>query len=163
MDGRLKKVIWGFAFLGAAISFGLIILPVSIAVVPTIKAQSEPVLTLVPKPRANPLAPYNIISEEPLFTKTRQAERLTSENGIAFAENIEERQPVEGFELLGVLISADQRRALIRHSDDLTAHWYYENSQLGGWGLVSIEKDKIILEYAGDQRDVLLKPKNEKD
>lgn len=94
----------------------------------------------------------------PLFTSERHPYRPPPEpavepDALVEIEGIEEALPLDHL-LVGVVIDAARRQALLRDHASMTDHWVNEGETMDGWRLVRVEPAGVTLE-AGNQRVVL--------
>jgi type II secretory pathway component PulC len=105
--------------------------------------QTAPPQTVFAMPDKDSLA---VILERPIFSQTRRRS-----GGMA-----DEQATSTDFTLSGVVISATQRFALVQPAAGGIIHRLKEGEDIGGWILVEIEPDRIILRRGTVEAEVLL-------
>jgi hypothetical protein len=94
----------------------------------------------VPQARARR---YENIVQRPLFSRSRQAAM------VATAEAPAPPAPVQldqNFSLKGVFINGAKAKAFLTTSGQPLGTWVNNNEELGGWRVVSIKPDQVILD-----------------
>lgn len=100
------------------------------------------------------LTPSEILAR-PLFSSTRRPyEEPLIEASAVEAPVGEVQAPPLSYSLAGTHIEAQKRLALLYDSTDQSSLWLAEGGSVGGWRLVSVRADSVILE-AGDDRATL--------
>lgn len=136
---------------------------------PKFRALTEDAQTGESARQADGIADVSAILERPLFRKDRrrfvpapiqpvpvEAAILTSPTPSPETPPMPETLPV----LLGVSIGADISTALFRAEGE-QARWHVKGEILAGWAVVSIEKDRVLLERDGQKKGILLYPPSE--
>ena len=88
-----------------------------------------------------------VILERPLFTQTRRPSRVASERAPAGSAD---------FTLSGVLISGEERSALIRASNSEIVQQLKRGENIGGWTLVEIAADRVIVRRDTIETEIFL-------
>lgn len=88
-----------------------------------------------------------VILERPLFTQTRRPSRVASGGALAGSAD---------FTLSGVLISGDERSALIRAGSTGTVHQLKHGENIAGWTLVEIAADRVIVRRDAIETEIFL-------
>lgn len=96
-----------------------------------------------------PLRRYSEVRERPLFSETRRP-------AIDAGPAIDPRS--SAFNLVGIVISAHERRALIEHGQPPHLERLSEGQDIDGWTVESIESDRVVLARADLRLEV--KPKD---
>lgn len=115
--------------------------------------------------RAEDVGDFSVTLERPLFSKSRRRfvpaaiepdpiEAMAEvDPGAAPEPLIPETLPA----LLGISIATDTSKALF-HAEGEQARWHGKGEILAGWVVVSIEKDRVLLERNGQKKEVSLYP-----
>jgi hypothetical protein len=94
-------------------------------------------------PQARVRAGYENIVQRPLFSRSRQAAMVaTVEAPVAPAPV----QLDQNFSLKGVFINGANAKAFLTTSQQPLGTWVKSNEELGGWKVVSIKPDQVILD-----------------
>jgi hypothetical protein len=105
----------------------------------------EPIV-FEPPPREE----LDIIAARPLFSPSRRPVVAMQVAAAAPAT----RESLPPLELIGVLLTDEQRRALIRPLDGNGPSWVREGEVMAGWRIEAIERSRVHLR-AGDRLEVL--------
>lgn len=78
-------------------------------------------------------------------------------------EIIEPSSPVEmesprpsNLHMVGVMTEGGNVRVLIRNDDDQSENWFVRGDSLGGWTLVEITQDTILLQAGGNEATIMM-------
>ncbi len=100
-----------------------------------------------------PLASYDEIIERPVFVASRRPVMAPSSRpGQPGEVMLLERYPV-----VGVIISGQQRLVLIRKAAGDTVSRIEQGAELDGWKLTEVSRERLVLEMAGNRKEVSLK------
>jgi type II secretory pathway component PulC len=90
---------------------------------------------------------FAVILERPLFTQTRRPSSVASEDAPAGSAD---------FTLAGILISGNERSALIRTGSTGTLQQLKRGENIAGWTLVEIAADRAIVRRDAIETEILL-------
>lgn len=99
--------------------------------------------TVARVPQARARVGYENIVQRPLFSRSRQAAM------VAKAEAPAPPAPVQldqNFSLKGVFINGAKAKAFLTTSQQPLGTWVGRNEELGGWKVVSVKPDQVILD-----------------
>ena len=117
-------------------------------------ARSSPVGTNAgPAEQDFTLPPIEALAEvtnRPLFSRTRRPPEQAEE---ALGQ-------VEEFVLAGIVVSASDRIALIRHGQPIKIARLKEGQSIEGWTVRSIAADRVLIENAGSEHELRLSKKS---
>ncbi len=111
-----------------------------------------PLVSPNPQPASFTLPPIETfagVTERPLFSPTRQAPPLQTQE--------ETLGPLTSFVLTGVIISESGRTALIRHGQPPAIARVKEGQVIEGWTVQSVQPGGVTLQHAGAQTDLKLR------
>ncbi len=92
---------------------------------------------------------FNEISARPLFFPSRRP--FVPPAGPAAAEAV---APSTGIELIGVLLTEQERAALVQPQGEAAAHWVHERQTVAGWLVEAIAADHVQLRD-GDRVEIV--------
>lgn len=100
-----------------------------------------------------PLEAYNGILERPVF--------LASRRPGPPLENTR-RQPgevllLDRYPVVGVVVAGEKRMVLIRQGPEAAIRRIEQGSVLDGWTLSEVTRERLVLEMAGNRKEVFLK------
>lgn len=95
-----------------------------------------------------PLQSYHVVTERPLFTPGRHPAPL--DVGTQPAGEI------SSLVLNGIIVSGDDKIALITDSHGGSMARYREGQMVAGWTLQSIERDHVVLERGASRQEIKL-------
>ena len=129
---------------------------------PTVSAAPA---SLAPPPSAarqldeRPLADFAEIVGRPLFTATRRP-HVPAEPAPVRAEPTpaEPRRPPPNVRLIGVVIDAGKKRALLRTPEQPRGRWVEEGETIEGWQVRSVQADAAILAFGPGTHELRLYP-----
>jgi len=153
MDGKLQWIlgcVCGALFL--ILSYE-IIAPRPAYSVPQVSVAPIPAL---PKPPGLLLAPpaseFAAIADRPLFDAQRKKYVPPPVDPTAK----QAPPPPPTLSLVGVIIDADHKIAMVKSSDGMLAASMSEGAEIGGWHLATIEPDRIVLKFGASEHEVRL-------
>jgi hypothetical protein len=100
-------------------------------------------------PRLKPLASYAETVARPLFSPIRRAPAPAA-SAVALGQ-------VTGLALSGIVISKNERHALIQHGHSGIARRVAEGEEIDGWTVRSIRRDGIVLQHGATEHELLLR------
>ncbi len=105
--------------------------------------------------RAKPINAFQVISDRPLFIKERRR------GFVPEAVNIDQDKVVEAAEdleinLLGILKTNINQRALVGLDNDLEGKWLSINDSYEGWKLVEINPENVVFSEGGRRQKIYL-------
>jgi hypothetical protein len=99
-----------------------------------------------------PLQSYAAVTERPLFTPSRHpATTQTSSRPASESSAIV---------LTGIVIAGDDKVALVADTNAGSLARYREGQTIGGWTLVTIQQDHIVIERGATRREIKLVDKS---
>jgi general secretion pathway protein N len=99
-----------------------------------------------------PLQSYTAVTERPLFTPSRHpATTQTSSRPASESSAIV---------LTGIVIAGDDKVALVADTNAGSLARYREGQTIGGWTLVTIQQDHIVIERGATRREIKLVDKS---
>jgi len=104
-----------------------------------------PVFTM-PPPQS-----YAAVSERPLFSPSRRPPTAAATPAAA--------SEISALSLTGIIISGDERIALVASGEPATVSRLKEGQTLGGWTVRSIQQDRVVLERDATQQELKLTEK----
>ena len=116
---------------------------------------AAPQAATMPPPEAfalPPLQSYSAVTERPLFSPGRKP--APPELSSQPATNVSE------FVLSGIVITDNEKVALIADAHAGSLARYREGQIVGGWKLTSIEQDRIVLERGATRQEIKLTDKS---
>jgi hypothetical protein len=138
------------AVLAATLAFEILDGPFFEPAAPTLPARAKTAAAPESQPLADrpPISAFDEIVQRPLFAQTRRPPAPKAEVKIA-----EDKPEPEAFDLVGVVISPNQRMALLRTATNEVLR-AGEGQTLGGWEVHDIKPTQVVLQR-GDESQVL--------
>jgi general secretion pathway protein N len=100
-----------------------------------------------------PFQSYAVVTERPLFTPSRHpAPTQTSSQPASESSAIV---------LTGIVIAGDDKVALVADTNAGSLARYREGQTIGGWTLVAIQQDRIVIERGATRREIKLTDKSQ--
>jgi general secretion pathway protein N len=96
-----------------------------------------------------PVGTYGEVTERPLFSETRRAPAETAATPVD--------APPSDFTLKGIIISTNERHALIEHGQPPSLERISEGQDLEGWTVESILVDRVVLTRADGRLELKAK------
>jgi type II secretory pathway component PulC len=124
--------------------------------VPEVSSVSPDAKNSVVFPRESPaekpaISTFAEVVERPLFTPSRRPPPKTDSNPAAIASK------PETFDLIGVIISADRRMALLRTVATSEVMRAVEGQSIGGWEVRAIKPTQVVLRRGDDSEVIKIK------
>jgi hypothetical protein len=100
-----------------------------------------------------PIDAFAEVTNRPLFSPTRRPPEH-AEDALGSTDELV---------LTGIVVSAFDRTALIRHGQPLKTARVREGQSIAGWTVRSISTDRVLIENAGTEHELRLGPKTPRD
>ena len=145
--------LWSLAIAGLAACIVLELTGTGIAPDVTAAAPATALPEAPPEPREfqpPPKREFNEISARPLFFPSRRP--FVPPDAPAATQAA--APPPTGVELIGVLLTEQERAALVQPQGEAAAHWVHERQTVAGWSVEEIAADHVKLRD-GDRVEVV--------
>jgi hypothetical protein len=126
----------------------------------TAPANAPPARTPVAQPLdERPLSEFGEIVRRPLFTTTRRpyVPAEPTQRAAEPAPAVPTRPP-PNVRLVGVVIDAAKKRALLRTPEQPRGRWVEEGDTIDGWLLRNVEADAAVVALGGETHELRLYP-----
>jgi hypothetical protein len=110
---------------------------------------------LPPALETPPLDRFAAIVERPLFTATRRPAPAAPAAPVVSAEGL----ILGAYRLTGVVVTPTHRLLLLRRQDDRRTIRVAEGEAVDGWTIVRVASDKLVVESAGRQQEIIVREK----
>jgi hypothetical protein len=165
-SGSSRARIIGLLLLGAVVAvLGLVnwwVLTLEPGASSTASAAPAGLATAVPsaaRPDERPLSDFAEIVSRPLFTATRRPYVPAEPTPVrAEAAPAEASRPPPNVRLIGVVIDAGKKRALLRTPEQPRGRWVEEGETIDGWQVRSVRADAAILAFGPGTHELRLYP-----
>lgn len=123
--------------------------------------RSAPAIAALAPPAApdfndpGPLETYDEIVNRPVFVASRRQAAAQPAPAASGEVLLLDRYPV-----VGVVIAGDQRLVLIRKAAGDTVSRIAQGEELDGWTLTEVSRDRLVMEMAGNRKEVSLQNNN---
>lgn len=114
-----------------------------------------------------PMSPALELQQRPLFERSRRPPRQPDQPPvIAVREPVAMQQvtikpaPPPAPTILGIVASPDRQLVVLRHPSDAKVVYAELGATIGGWTLVDIGVDRVMLKWADERRELIVFPRN---
>lgn len=118
--------------------------------------------THTPQARSNfndpaPLAQYDEIIQRPVFVASRRPAAAPAATSPGKPGEV---LLLDLYPVVGVVVAGEQRLVLIRKATGDTVSRIAQGEELDGWTLTEVSRERLVLEKAGNRKEVFLQNNN---